>query len=197
MSDEISQFAEQVQVLVAERPPRITTETELSAGIGWLAKVRRRRKEVEDFFNRLVKPFREAISKHNAERDNMLRQLREYEISLDDDIRDYRAREAKKAAEAQAKLDAQYEKRVERAVERGKDPALVKPPPVVAAPTKTVEAGGAKVTFRKDRKFKIRDPQQVPDEYWAIDEVKVGKAVRAGIDVPGCDIWWEEISAIR
>lgn len=193
---EISQFADQVQVLVAGRPLTITTEAELTVATGWLATVRKRRKEVEEFFNRLVKPFREAIGKHNAERDNMLASLRKGEAELDAEIRDYRAQEARKAAAAQAKLDAQHERRVERAIEQGKDPALVKPPPVMAAPAKTVQTDGGSVSFRKVRKFKVLDPQQVPDEYWVIDETKIGKAVRAGINVPGCHIWEEEVSAV-
>lgn len=196
--DEISEIAEQVQILVAERPLRVTTEEEQNAAGGWLARARKKRKEWEAFSSKLLKPFREAISKHNMEWNNLLAPLRQYETELDIEIRDYRAREARKAAAAQAKLDAQHERRVEKAIEQGKDPALVKPPPVVAAPAKTVETDGGKVTFKQIPKFKVLDESLVPDEFWAIDEVKLGKEIRAGRrDIPGVHIWMEEVSSVH
>lgn len=195
-TQEISSIAQQVQTLVAERPPRITTDAELTAATGWLAQVRKRRKEIEEFFDRLIKPFRQAIAEHKRQCDNLLAPLRTEESAQNGEILRYRQEQARQAAEAQRRAEAQYDRRVERAMEKGKDPALVKPPPVVAAPAKTVETDGAKVTFRKIRKFRVRNPDEVPREYWVIDEVKIGKAVRAGIQVPGCDVWEEETSAV-
>lgn len=195
-TQEIIQLAEQVQTLVAGRLRTITTDAEMMVATGWLAQVRKRRKEIEEFFDRLIKPFRQAIAEQKRQCDNLLAPLRTEEAAQNTEILRYRQEQARQAAAAQLKFDAQHERRVERAIEQGKDPALVKPPMVVAAPAKTVDTGGAKVTFRKVRKFKVRDPLQIPDEYWVIDEVKIGKAVRAGINVPGCDIWEEETSAV-
>ncbi|KKM00156.1 hypothetical protein LCGC14_1807250 [marine sediment metagenome] len=197
MKDELAEMGQQVIALVSERPAHIATDADLASATSWLARVRSRRKGIDAFFEKLIKPFRLAIQEHKKECDNMLAPLRTHEVNLDAEVRNYRQLQAKKAAEAQRKADEKHEQRIEKAVAKGQDPALVKPPPVVAAPAKTVETDTGKVTFRKLRKHKLRDARLVPKEYWIIDDTKVGKAVRAGIDVPGYDIWEEEASSVR
>jgi hypothetical protein len=61
-----------------------------------------------------------------------------------------------------------------------------------AAPTlyHTDDGTTSKVSIRK---WELVDFSQVPDEYKAIDAVKIGKVVRAGIpSIPGIRIWQEE-----
>lgn len=192
------ELAQQVLTLVSERPMRITTDAECDQATGWLATVRKRRRDIEAFFDKLIKPFRQAIKSHQDETKAMLSPLIEHETMVDNDVKNWRAIQRRKAEEAQRKADEQHQKRVEKAIERGRDPALVKPPPVIQQPAKTIETEeGKKVTFRQIPKFKIIDPAMVPQEFWKIDEVEIGKQVRAGRrEIPGVHIWMEESSSV-
>lgn len=175
----------------------IKTDQDELVACDWLARIRLRRKEVQAQFDAPIKGLREEIAKLQAQRDDLLRPLAEAEARIDQEIRAFRLRKAQEAAEKQAKAEAAYAKKVERAISKGLDPVAVPPPPVVQAPVKTVKTEVGKVTARKVRKFRVVDPSQVPDEYWVLDETKVGKAVRAGLDIPGVQTWEEEVLQVR
>ena len=49
--------------------------------------------------------------------------------------------------------------------------------------------------FRTVKKFRIADESLIPAEYWVLDEVKIGKAVRAGITIPGVTAYEEKVMA--
>jgi hypothetical protein len=47
-------------------------------------------------------------------------------------------------------------------------------------------------------KFEVSDWREVPQEYWMIDETKLGKAVRGGLrEIPGVKIWSEQAVVAR
>jgi hypothetical protein len=179
--------------------PAITVKTDQDELVAcdWLARIRLRRKEVQAQFEAPIKGLKAEITKLQVQRDDLLRPLAEAEARIDQEIRAFRLRKSQEAAEKQAKAEAAYEKKIERAVAKGLDPVAVPPPPVIAAPVKTVKTEVGKVTARKIRKFRVVDPAQVPDEYWMLDETKIGKAVRAGIDIPGVQTWEDEVLQVR
>jgi hypothetical protein len=175
----------------------VKTDADELVACDWLARIRLRRKEVQAQFESPIKGLRDEITKLQRQRDDLLRPLAEAEARIDQEIRAFRLRKAQEAAARQAKAEAAYERKIERAISKGLDPIAVPPPPVIAAPVKTVKTEVGKVTARKIRKFRIVDPSEVPDEYWMLDEAKIGKAVRAGIDIPGVQTWEEEVLQVR
>jgi hypothetical protein len=175
----------------------VKTDADELVACDWLARIRLRRKEIQGQFDAPIKGLKAEIAKLTTQRDDLLRPLAEAEARIDQEIRAFRLRKAQEAAEKQAKADAAYEKKVERAVAKGLDPVAVLPPPVIAAPVKTVQTDAGKVTARKVKKFRIVDPAQVPVEYWILDEAKIGKAVRAGLEIPGVQTWEEEVLQVR
>jgi hypothetical protein len=59
---------------------------------------------------------------------------------------------------------------------------LPAPAPVVA----TTKTAAGDVGMARHRGFQIVDEAQIPREYLVVDRVKLGKAYRDGLDVPGC-----------
>jgi hypothetical protein len=82
---------------------------------------------------------------------------------------------------AKAKLRAKlsdYQKRLDAAVEKAGEDALVAKP----------------MAGRKFWKFKIVDESKIPSEYWTIDEKKIGSEVRSKKDnakIPGVEVYYE------
>lgn len=52
------------------------------------------------------------------------------------------------------------------------------------------------VSTRKLKKWRLADASQVPDQYWQLDEVKIGKAIRAGVQIPGIEAYHETSVAV-
>lgn len=70
--------------------------------------------------------------------------------------------------------------------------------PLVQAPPPAPKA--ASVTLKKTYRFEITDPLKIPREYLCVDEVKIGKMVRASsgtLVIPGVRIIEEETAAKR
>jgi hypothetical protein len=175
----------------------VKTDQDELVACDWLARIRLKRREIQSQFEAPIKGLRAEIAKLQTQRDDLLRPLAEAEARIESEIRAYRLRKAQEAAARQAKAEAAYEKKIERAISKGLDPVAVPPPPVIPAPTKTIKTETGKVTARKIRRFRIVDPDQVPDEYWVIDETKIGRAVRAGLEIPGVQTWEEEVLQVR
>lgn len=194
----IEQLTDEVKAVAARCPAHIETDADLQVATTWLAAVRTRRKDIEKFFADLIKPIQSVVKSHQAKRDEVLAPLAERESKLNVAILGYRQKQQAEAAEAQRKANEAYDKKVEKAVEKGKDVSLIAPPRQIDTPAKTMETGtGAAVSFRKIRKYEIINRDLLPDEYWMPDETKVGKCVRAGLDIPGVRTWEEEVSAVR
>jgi hypothetical protein len=60
-----------------------------------------------------------------------------------------------------------------------------------------IEANRPKNT-RQVPNYKVVDPSKVPQTYWSIDDVRLGRDIRAGLrDVPGVEIWMETVVVTR
>lgn len=109
---------------------------------------------------------------------------------------------AEEAAREKAKLAAPKLEDVLLADIQGKPapaaPSIVVPPPVVVAKTVKVE-GGPAATVRVNKKWRLVDRSKIPAEYLILDEVKIGKVVRAGAGstIPGIEVYEEENLSIR
>jgi len=68
--------------------------------------------------------------------------------------------------------------------------AVKKMEAIETAPSK-VETNAGKISFRTDKKLKVVDEKKIPKAYWILDERKALADLKAGKNVPGCEI--EEI----
>lgn len=175
----------------------VKSDGDLVEASEWLAKFRKKRKEIEEQFEVPIKGLKGEVKQLQEQRDKLTAPLSVAENKLSVEILGYRQAQQRRAAEAQAKLNAQHERKVEKALEKGKDISDIAPPVQVAAPAKSIQTDAGGVTARKVKKFKVADEGLIPDQYWMLDDAKIGKAVRAGIEVPGVTVWEEETLSVR
>lgn len=211
----IETISEEVLTLVSQSPSVIQTETQYQDATAWLADVRPKRKKVEAFFDALIKPHRQAIKDNQDTCKALLQPVADKEAFVNAAILTYRQKLAATAAKEQERQNQMYEQRVEKAVEKGKEVAEVRPPAQVTAPATTLKTDAGAVTFTKIKRGRLsaypsyttnskedvhrHDPELhiIPDEYWLLDWAKVGGAMRAGVRVPGITAYDDEVSRVR
>lgn len=178
-------------------PATVQSDEDVRLATDWLINVRKKRREIEAFFSAPINGLKAEMKKLQIQRDDLIAPLELSERTLTARILSYRHAQTQIAARAQAKLNAAYEKKVERADAKGRDVSLIAPPALVVAPAKSVQTDAGTVTARTITRHEITDESLIPDEYWIVDEAGVAKAVRAGIGVPGVRIWIDEILSVR
>ncbi len=215
LSLSVESISEQVLSLVGQSPTLIQTDMHYQEATRWFAIARLRRKEAEAFFDKLIKPHRQAIKDNQDSCKAVLKPLADKEGELNTAILAYRSKLAAAAVKEQERQNHMYEQRVEKAVEKGKEVAEVRPPAQVAAPATTLKTDAGAVTFTKIKRARLfaypsmttetkndlyrtdLALHQIPDEYWQLDWVKIGRAVKAGIQVPGVQPYEDEGSRVR
>lgn len=165
------------------------------------AQAKRLGKTVEDLRKAKVKPYQDytkAIGNLASVYTDTADQI---ERALKGKINGYLAAERLKKAEAerraqdearelQRKLDAE-------AKEKGL-PQVEVPLPVLPQKMDPVRTEEGSASQRKDWKWRVVSPDDIPREYLALDTVAVNKAVRAGArQIPGIEIYQEESVQIR
>jgi hypothetical protein len=180
----------------------IVDDTTNAVALDLLSQVRATVKTLDAARKRYVGPLNDHVKLINADFARMSAPAEEADKILARKTSDYRAQTVAAARAEQDRLRAEAEKAQAEAIEEaavwGTAPTIV-PVPVVEAPAKTlVTAAGSTTTFRNTPHFEIIDPNQVPLEYYSIDEKKVGAAVRSGISpIAGVRIWWTEEPVVK
>lgn len=214
----VAPYAEDTEVLEAQTEARtiaddardltIVDEATNNTALTMLAQCRKAVKRIDDLKRRWLDPLNDQIKLIRSDFDRMAAPAKEADSILAQKTAAYRAKVQEAARKEQERLRLLAEKRQVAAVARAEAKGVEPPPvvplvPTVAAPAKTVETDcGAKITYRKQTHFEVVDPAKVPHEYWAIDMVKIGAAVRAGIygpdnPIPGVRIWITEEATVR
>jgi|LSQX01.2.fsa_nt_gb hypothetical protein len=185
----------------------IVDEATNNRALNMLATARKYTKSIDALKKRWLDPLNDQIKLIRADFDRMAAPAKEADQILARKTADYRSKVQEAARKEQERLRLLAERRQEKAAARAEARGVEPPPvmpiiPTVAAPAKTIQVEGAKVTFRKQTHFEVVDPAQVPREYLSVDEKKVGAAVRAGIatpdnPIPGVRIWITEEAAVR
>lgn len=207
--------AQEVLTLVAQAPVAITSQGQYAEADEWLKVIRKKRKEWEGFFDSLVKPFREAIKAHNEKCTAVLAPAKEKEAAIQASMLTFfRQQEAKRMAE-QAKLNERFEKKVEKAIEKGKDPTAIAPPAQAQGIAKSQKSEAGTSTIKIIKKARLvgqpllnsdtkpdlygDDPRvaQLPDFVFILDWSKVRQLVAAGAVVPGAELWEDQTIAVR
>ena len=166
-----------------------------------LGRVKDVAKNAEAERKKIVDPMNKAVKAVNNLFKPGIDRLEELEKIIKGKIAEYIRKQQEAARREQERIERENEKKMaayEKKIEAGKSAAI----PVMAAPTIQAQtkfsAGDTKIHTVKIRRFAIENLDDVPREYMRLDEEKVGKLVRAGIEkIPGLKIWTEETIAAR
>jgi hypothetical protein len=181
----------------------IKSEADYQAGLALVAEMKALFKAIEDDRKSITDPINQSLKRINARYKGPKDYLEAHFRPLERRCGTFYAEQQRKAREAEAKAlaaqQAKQEKANARAEELGVAPAMVAPvAPRVAAPAKTTQfSDGSSVGMRAVKKWRVTDEGQIPREFWMLDEKKLNGAARAGITVPGIEIYEEYTTSAR
>ena len=179
-------MVERAKSLVVEDGPSYAVGSELIVA---MAGIERR---VEDRRTYFTAPLNTIIKGINTKAREYLASLMDGKSAITRKMGAYQQELEKKRREEVARQQV----KIEKALDQGKLMPTLKP--VEEVPKTIQTASGSHVTMRDVVKFEVVTPALVPEEYKMVDEVKIGKVVRAGIrEIPGVRIWMEKTASVR
>lgn len=166
----------------------------------WHAEEDRRRREAERAAAEAARKAREAAERAAAEeRARAEEQARKAREKAEAQARKMEEAGRAEMAEAKRRAAAEAEERARAAAEAEAERRRIEAEMAPAAPVVQADpAKAAGVHRRRSWKFRIIDPAAVPREYLSIDEVTIGRVVRAlGADtsIPGVEVY-EDVSVV-
>lgn len=187
LNNQVAVIEEETSPLLAEVDAySIESSSDVENVSVFLKKVSDAIKNVEAKRLEFTKPLNQSLKAINSTFKELKRPLEEAKGVLSTKILDWRAIESKRVE----KEEARRRKIQEAHKKQGHE---VKAPVVMAKPEKTI--GNTQV--RKVWRSKVVDFSKVPDEYKAIDQVKVNQAVRSGErEISGIEIYQEETMVV-
>lgn len=69
--------------------------------------------------------------------------------------------------------------------------------PMLDLPQEPLKTEAATTATRTVRKWRIKDVSLIPLTYYSLDETKIDKVVKAGIDIPGVETYEEKITYMK
>lgn len=181
LKGQVSKLENQANELTITSPEEMGHATELKAKLRDIGKSIKERKEA------ITKPLNDALKSTRE----LFRPLEEHfdnaESIVDKKLLDYKRKVDQEAREKEAKIAADFEagkiKKIETVEKKIENIERVE---------KTVQTDHGKVQFRKIKKVRVVDENQIPDKYWVLDQVAIRKDALAGIVVPGAEVYEEE-----
>lgn len=162
------------------------------------------RKRIEALKKRWLDPLNQQVKLIRGDFDAMAAPAAEAEQILRGKVAVYYREKQEAARREEERLRKLAEKRQEKAIAKaeakGEEPPLpVIPMPTIAAPAKTTRTEtGSAVTMRKVWKWRVVDEQQIPREYFVLDEKKLNAVVKAGLrEIPGVEVYETEEVTVR
>ena len=196
----------------------IATDPDYESAGGLVLEAKTALKRLEEKRTGITDPLNQALRKIN----DLFRKPKEILEGvirvLDGKLSGYRAEQDRKRREEEARLRAQVEAENKRRLEQAEKQAVkleakglpeaaqaaretaqvsLEPPPVLAAAEPPKVQG---LSSRKNWQFRITNADLIPDEYWTVDEQKIGGVVRALKDktnIPGVEAYPVETSIGR
>jgi len=182
---------------------------EYERGVNLVRHISDLRKQIEETFNPIVAKAYAAHKEAVAQRDKFLKPLDINRAEVDRKLLTFKseqerkrrdeerrlAEEARRKAEADALAEAaELERNGEKELAAQiVEQQIVAPAPVVSVPTTVPKVAG--FTTQKIWRWKITNESQIPREYLMVDEVKIGRVVRAMKDaavIPGIRVYDED-----
>lgn len=185
---------------------QIGTVEHESRAVEFLAQTKRRFKLVDTKFKEYTKPLKDSINAMKADFDPIKDSLNEAERIVKQGIKTFRDSEDFKQKERERIETEELSKQVVREIAKGEitDDSLemykesvemVSEATKEAPKTVTTESGQAR--YRKDWKFEIETPIEVPTAYCSPDPKLIKEAVKNGVrNIQGVRIWEETIPII-
>ena len=163
----------------------IKTNEDLVSAADVRAKVKQKKKEIEDIIDGYVKPAKEIVQLAKNMFDPFLQVCKDAEAEINKKVLDFQLKEEKKAevkTETVMAKVAEGKMSVEKASEKIEN----------LTPQNTVKGSTGKVQFFIHRDIKIVDEKKIPAKYFKLDLVAVRRDVLSGIEVPGVEITEEK-----
>jgi len=185
VEQEVQRFTEQVSVTIASHDEEVAA-TEILASI--LAK----KKKVDEFCDPGIEKAKATLDELKEKKTLLLAPIIGKEQDLKRNLIAWRMAEEAKAKKAQDKANAEYQKRLDKAVEKGKPVEAVKPAVLVQTQAKTTKTEAGAIIYRDVKKLVIFDEAAIPLEYkkttYTVLKPLVKAAIESGKIVPGARI---------
>ena len=190
MGTDVQTIQKEVRDFASTIPTEITTAKGLQEAAGLFVSIRKKRKEAEAWFNeKFIDPAKALLKSHQNEARLTIQPLVDAETVLNKAMVAYRQQEAERTRKEQEKLNAKYEKKVEKALAQGREVEEVAPPVVVQAPATSTKTDDGQLIFKKVKKLICVDEGLTPDVFCVItrspNKKMIDAALRAGQAVPG------------
>ena len=172
---------------------QITGESDLTLASEALTRITKHLKEWEQKRVEIVDPANKFVRSINQMWGRLVDPVKAEEARLRTMMSTFRASES----ERRRKEYQEGLKQVEEVFPGGSPiPEVVAPIPVDSL--KHVVTQNGTVHYANVRKWEVQDATLISKEYFILDESKIGKLVKAGIEsIPGIRIWTEQVPVVR
>lgn len=170
---------------------KVTNEKELNEVSDKIKGVKTFGKYIEQQKDKLVLPAKAIIAEAKEKYDSYLDKCEEAESKLKGKAKVYmiKIQEQKEKQEAEiAKKLAEGKMQESKAIEK-----LEK----IDEKKSKGSTDNSSIGLQKVKVCKIVDRDLIPEEYWVIDEVKLSKVVKAGVEVPGAKLEYDYTTSSR
>lgn len=195
-SEEMERYGGSVSGMIeAGSAIQIKDDESASQAVTFLGGIKSFLKEADEKRKDLTKGAKEFIDTVNGIFKPWETKLKEVDHGLRNRLSLYQL--AKEVAEIRAREEAEkkLQKQLDKAEKTGVMPTKLVEVPVEQP--KTFSGDGAAASFRTIREFEIEDQEKIPAEYWMLDEVKIGKIIRAGGTILGVKVIEKKVPSIR
>jgi SMC interacting uncharacterized protein involved in chromosome segregation len=176
-TSEVTPSIERSSSIVVDSTESLTEATAL------LSQLNKNLDRVKEEKEKVLKPLREAANAEKARWEPLEKMFKPAIAHLRTVISAYQTKLVQEKEAADAKLAARV----------GEGKGKLKAETAVRKMTETaiedkIQTNVGGLSFRSKKQIKVIDPDQIPDQYWMIDEKAILDALTSGIPVPGCVI---------
>lgn len=182
---EVAVIEKEVSPIIAKAEElKVTDQKSMESATKMLSELNKQKDRITEEKEKVTKPLNEAL---RAERNRWkpIETVLETAIGfLRNSISNWQTAEIKRAREEEAKIAARTGEgkgkiKVETAVAKINE---------IERPNEKVVSDSGMVKFREDKVLKIWDETMIPREYLLINEAKILADLKAGKNVPGCEL---------
>jgi len=181
----------------------IKTEADYQTGLGFVAEIKAALKSAEADRVAITGPLNDALRRINAKYKGPMDSLRAAQRTIEARCGAWYAERQRKAREAEAKALAAQQAKLASKQKLARELGVAAPLPTPVAPrivepAKTIKfEGGASATIKTIKRWRLVDITKVPLEYLTTNDTKIGQVVRAGVEIPGIEIYDEYITSVK